>query len=149
MRCSTVTRPAAHWPGSFPNPSIAADSVGGPQVAADSLTQVDLAPNSAGASELGDGAVDLPSLRSGGSGSTIYNPPSIAGDSCYDVPLVVALADPGELFIPSTNTELPSGIYLMPTVVSTDGVAWLRTCNGTSDPIEPPVFTVATTFVSD
>jgi hypothetical protein len=137
--------------GTFPSPQLAAGSVGGAELAADAVGASDLAPDSVtgakiatgtiddtdlgagsvGASEIAPGAIGRSKLRSGGSSTTLtFNYPAVAASTCVDIPFNTNQADPGEIMLPVVDGSLVAGLYLVPTVVQQQSVAWLQVCNG-------------------
>ncbi len=137
--------------GSFPSPQLQSNSVGAAEIAPDSVGSAEIAPDSVSgtdivnstidetdlnagsvtSSEIASGGVARSELRSGGANSSLtFSYPAITGGTCVDIPFNANQADTGEIAIPLVDGTLPTGLYLVPTIVQQTGIAWLQLCNG-------------------
>ena len=154
--------------GSFPSPQLAAGSVGGAEIATDAVGASDLAPDSVtgakiatgtiddtdlgagsvGAGEIATAAVGRSKLRSGGSSASLtFSYPTLVASTCVDIPFSTNQADPGEIMLPLVDGSLVAGLYLVPTVVQQQSVAWLQVCNGSGSQVSAGSFSFTIDFI--
>lgn len=114
--------------GTYPNPSLDVGAVG--------------------ASALATGSVTRTKLRSGGTAQLSTNLGALPDNACTSEFALDSDADRGDVALPTSSVDLPSGGYLAPTVVARDGEYTLLVCSATTGTVDPPDATYSTVFVA-